>query len=30
LTLTELRWQTSDGQWHELHAPIDIDADLDP
>jgi hypothetical protein len=30
LTLTELRWQTADGLWHELHAPIDIDADLDP
>ena len=30
LTLTRLVWRTSDGQSHELVAPIDIDADLDP
>ncbi|MGD9632320.1 MAG: hypothetical protein AB7G28_17605 [Pirellulales bacterium] len=30
LLLTKLRWQTADGEWHELDAPIDIDADLDP
>jgi len=30
LLLKKLRWQTSDGEWHELQAPIDIDADLDP
>lgn len=30
LLLKELRWRTANGEWHELHAPIDIDADLDP
>jgi hypothetical protein len=30
LTLTKLVWRTADGESHELHAPIDIDADLDP
>lgn len=30
LLLKKLRWQTADGEWHELHAPIDIDTDLDP
>lgn len=30
LTLTKLVWRTADGETHELHAPIDIDADLDP
>jgi hypothetical protein len=30
LLLKKLRWQTADGEWHELQAPIDIDADLDP
>lgn len=30
LTLTKLRWTTSDGEVHELVAPIDIDADIDP
>ena len=30
LTLTKLVWRTADGESHELHAPIDIDTDLDP
>jgi hypothetical protein len=30
LKLTKLVWRTSDGETHELYAPIDIDADLDP
>jgi hypothetical protein len=30
LTLKKLVWLTDDGQVHELNAPIDIDADLDP
>jgi hypothetical protein len=30
LVLTKLRWTTSDGETHEMIAPIDIDADLDP
>jgi hypothetical protein len=30
LLLKKLVWQTDDGELHELHAPIDIDADLDP
>lgn len=30
LTLTKLVWRTDDGESHELQAPIDIDADLDP
>lgn len=30
LLLKKLVWQTDDGETHELQAPIDIDADLDP
>lgn len=30
LTLQKLRWQTADGQVHELQAPIDIATGLDP
>lgn len=30
LTLQKLRWKTSDGEIHELIAPIDIAADIDP
>ena len=30
LLLKKLVWHTDDGETHELHAPIDIDADLDP
>lgn len=30
LVLTKLVWQTDDGETHELYAPIDIDADIDP
>jgi hypothetical protein len=30
LLLKKLTWVTDDGESHELHAPIDIDADLDP
>ena len=30
LLLKKLVWVTDDGQTHELDAPIDIDADLDP
>ena len=30
LLLKKLVWLTDDGESHELHAPIDIDADLDP
>jgi len=30
LLLKKLVWVTDDGETHELHAPIDIDADLDP
>lgn len=30
LLLKKLVWTTADGQVHELQAPIDIDADLDP
>ena len=30
LLLKKLVWLTDDGETHELHAPIDIDADLDP
>jgi hypothetical protein len=30
LVLTKLRWVDSDGQVYELHAPIDVDTDLDP
>lgn len=30
LTLSRIYWVTADGQEHELVAPIDIDADLDP
>lgn len=30
LTLKKLVWRTADGESHELLAPIDIDADLDP
>ena len=30
LTLTKLRWTTADGEVHEMVAPIDIHADLDP
>jgi hypothetical protein len=30
LLLKKLTWVTDDGESHELYAPIDIDADLDP
>ena len=30
LILTKLVWHTDDGEVHQLEAPIDIDADLDP
>jgi hypothetical protein len=30
LLLTKLVWVTDDGETHELQAPIDVDADLDP
>ena len=30
LLLKKLVWLTDDGETHELYAPIDIDADLDP
>ena len=30
LVLTKLVWVTDDGEVHQLEAPIDIDADLDP
>jgi hypothetical protein len=30
LILRKLRWIDSEGQAHELNAPIDVDADLDP
>jgi hypothetical protein len=30
LLLKKLVWRTDDGESHELHAPIDIDTDLDP
>lgn len=30
LVLTKLVWYTTDGQRHELVAPIDVDTDLDP
>ncbi len=30
LTLKKLRWQTIDGELHELVAPIDIATDIDP
>lgn len=30
LVLQRIRWITSDGQEHELVAPIDIDSDIDP
>ena len=30
LKLLRLKWVTSSGEVHEIHAPIDIDSDLDP
>lgn len=30
LVLRKLRWKTADGEEHEMVAPIDIDADIDP